>query len=386
MSGPTPDPAQLPHDPEAASRLHLARAVRRATWAIAWERSWPHLARLLTVAGLFLVASWAGLWLWLPVLGRAIGLGLFVMLTLAALAPLVKFRWPSRGEALSRLDHGSGIRHRPATALSDTLASTDPVTQALWQVQRQRTLAALASIRAGLPSPRLARHDPWALRALVALTLVATFIAAGEERRARIAAAFDWNGVLAPANIRVDAWVAPPLYTNKPPIILDRAEGRRAGRSRRGAGGARGLDPDRARQRRHARRRGHRPDHRGRAHRPAPNGTSERHFAIAGDGTAHVRAPSGLPTWSFAASADRPPSIALAKDPERLARGSLQLSYKLEDDYGVTEAHARFSARATEGGKGADKGKAPRRGRCSSRRNSRWCCRMPAPATVSARP
>ena len=220
MSGPTPDPAQLPQDPEAASRLHLARAVRRASWAIVWERSWPHLARLLTVAGLFLVASWAGLWLWLPVLGRAIGLALFVMLTLAALAPLLKFRWPNRGEALSRLDHGSGIRHRPATALSDTLASTDPVTQALWDVQRQRTLAALASIRAGLPSPRLARHDPWALRALVALTLVATFIAAGEERRARIAAAFDWNGVLAPANVRVDAWVAPPLYTNKPPIIL----------------------------------------------------------------------------------------------------------------------------------------------------------------------
>ena len=133
---------------------------------------------------------------------------------------MIKFRWPSRGEALSRLDHGSGIRHRPATALSDTLASTDPVAQALWQVQRQRTLAALASIRAGLPSPRLARHDPWALRALVALTLVATFVAAGEERRARIAAAFDWNGVLAPANVRVDAWIAPPLYTNKPPIIL----------------------------------------------------------------------------------------------------------------------------------------------------------------------
>ena len=79
MSGPTPDPAQLPHDPEAASRLHLARAVQRASWAIAWERSWPHLARLLTVAGLFLVVSWAGLWLTLPVLGRAIGLGLFVI-------------------------------------------------------------------------------------------------------------------------------------------------------------------------------------------------------------------------------------------------------------------------------------------------------------------
>jgi hypothetical protein len=36
----------------------------------------------------------------------------------------------------------------------------------------------------------------------------------------RIAAAFDWQGVVLPANFRVDAWVTPPAYTGKPPIIL----------------------------------------------------------------------------------------------------------------------------------------------------------------------
>ena len=222
---------------------------------------------------------------------------------------------------------------------------------------------AQASIRAGLPQPRLARHDPWALRALVALTLVATFIAAGEERRARIAAAFDWNGVLAPANVRVDAWVTPPLYTNKPPIILTAQEGRRAGRSPaaalavpagstlivRASGGT--LDVAVTGQITEA------------APTAAPpNGTSERHFAIAGDGTAHVRvALAGCRAGASPPPADRPPSIALAKDPERLARGSLQLSYKLEDDYGVTEAHARFSARPSAGAKGAENGKAAAR-------------------------
>src|SRR4030095_6808724 len=50
---------------------------------------------------------------------------------------------------------------------------------------------------------------------------------------------------------------------------------------------------------------------------------------------------------------DRPPIIALAKDPERQPRGSLQMSYKIEDDYGVTEARAQFVARAAEGEKGA---------------------------------
>ena len=42
-----------------ATRLTQAR--QRAKYAIAWERAWPHLARLLTVIGLFLVLSWAGL-------------------------------------------------------------------------------------------------------------------------------------------------------------------------------------------------------------------------------------------------------------------------------------------------------------------------------------
>jgi uncharacterized protein (TIGR02302 family) len=85
----------------------------------------------------------------------------------------------------------------------------------------------------------------------------------------------------------------------------------------------------------------------------APKGTNEKHFAITGDGTAHVRAPSGQPQWQFTATPDRPPTIALAKDPERQARGALQMSYKLEDDYGVTQADAHFTVRPGEAPGGA---------------------------------
>src|SRR6516162_581541 len=205
------------------ARLKLTQALQRAKYAIAWERAWPHLARLLTVIGLFLAVSWAGLWLSLPALARAIGLVLFLLLALGAALPLVWFRWPSREQGLSRLDHGSGIAHRPATTLTDTLSNQDPVSLALWQAQRERTLASLKRIRAGLPSPRLRLYDPWALRGLVAVMLVAAFFAAGDERMMRLSAAFDWNGVLAPSNIRVDAWVNPPVYTAKPPIILSAA-------------------------------------------------------------------------------------------------------------------------------------------------------------------
>jgi uncharacterized protein (TIGR02302 family) len=345
LNGAKPDPSEPVRDADAIARLKLTQALQRAKYAIAWERVWPHLARVLTVAGLFMVLSWAGLWLALPFLARAIGLGVFALLTLGALLPLTRFRWPTREDALGRLDRGTGIRHRPATALTDTLATQDPVAQALWREQRERTLASIKRIRAGLPSPRLAIHDPWALRALVVVMLMASYVAAGDERAMRVASAFDWNGVLAPANIRVDAWVTPPVYTGKPPIILSSANKESAApdagplavpagstvivRSSGGtldvvAGG--GVSETSAAEQ-------------------APKGTNERHFTVKSDGTVHVRAPSGQPQWKFAATPDRAPTITLAKDPERQARGSLQMSYKLEDDYGVTEARAQFAAR-----------------------------------------
>ncbi|KJC56472.1 chemotaxis protein [Bradyrhizobium sp. LTSPM299] len=352
MSGANLDPSENPSrgvtDSDAIARLKLTQALQRAKLSIAWERAWPHLARFLTVAGLFLVASWAGLWQVLPFVVRLAGTALFALAALAALSPLFRFRWPTREEGLSRLDRGAGIRHRPATTLSDTLTTQDPFARALWQAQRERTLASIKRIRAGLPQPKLSIHDPWALRALVIVMLVATYVAAGDERGLRIASAFDWNGIMAPANIRVDAWVTPPNYTGKPPIILSNANKDATAadngplavpasstllvRSSGGTidvvvgGSVTEIAPS----------------------EEAPKGTNERHFKIAGDGTAHVRAPAGQPLWKFTASPDRPPTIALAKDPERQARGAMQLSYKLEDDYGVTEARAQVALRPGE--------------------------------------
>ena len=48
------------------------------------------------------------------------------------------------------------------------------------------------------------------------MLVITTFFAAGNERLKRITAAFDWHGVIVPANFRIDAWVNPPPYTGKP--------------------------------------------------------------------------------------------------------------------------------------------------------------------------
>jgi uncharacterized protein (TIGR02302 family) len=350
----TPDPLSAQ---ERASADALTRALRRARWTIFWERLWPALASIATVMGLFLAVSWLGLWLWLPPTGRAIGLGMFFLLTAAAFAPLLALRVPSRAEALRRLDRNSGLPHRPATAMADEIAAPthDSYSVALWRAHIERVLRASKTLKAGTPMPRLALRDPLAMRALVTVLVVATFFAAGGERMKRIAAAFDWQGVMLPANFRVDAWVSPPPYTGRPPLILP---GLRPGEPVQTAAPllvpagstlvirATGIHLDVTAS--------------GGLAEPSSGGQSdnakaseERRFVINEAGSATVRgAAAGDVTWQFSAIPDKPPTISLAKEPEGQARGALQLSYKLEDDYGVIGAQAMFKLLNNEGTNG----------------------------------
>jgi len=336
----------------AAGAAILAAVVQRARRVLFWERLWPPLAALATVFGLFLAASWLGLWLALPPLGRAFGLLIFLLLLLAAAWPLARVRYPGTAEALRRIDRESGVPHRLATAISDDIATRadDPLSMALWRAHVARALAAARLLRPGRPAPGLAARDPAALRALVLLLVCVTFVAAGSDRYRRIALAFDWHGAVLPANFRLDAWVSPPPYTGKPPIILPGIHPGEVAQAAalpasggpvevpagsvlviRGSGDVRfdvavkgGITetkPENA---------------------PQGGGADERRYTISDAGSATVRGAGGDLVWSFTAVPDKAPTIELTKDPEPQARGSLLLTYEIEDDYGVVDAQAKF--------------------------------------------
>jgi len=333
----------------------LARALRRAWWSILWERLWPALASLAVAVGIFLAVSWAGLWLWLAPLGRAVGLFVLVVLLAVAAVPLLRFRLPSTFDGLRRLDRGSGLKHRPATALADELAAgeQDQVSTALWRAHVEQALRAANSLKAGTPRPRLPLFDPIAVRALVVLLVCATFFAASGERVKRITAAFDWAGVVQAKNFRVDAWVTPPAYTARPPVILP---GIRAGEPHQAAliqtvpagsvlviraSGASRLQVLTSGGLAEASREG--------APTP-PAGTDEHRYVITDRGTATLKGVlDDDVTFTFAAIPDRLPTIALTKEPEPQARGSLLLAYKVEDDYGVIAAQANFALKQKPG-------------------------------------
>jgi uncharacterized protein (TIGR02302 family) len=345
-----------PRDREASTRLHLERALKRARGSLLWERLWPALATLATALGLFLALSWAGLWTVLPPVGRAVGLVFFLLLTAVAAIPLFRVRLPRHAEALRRLDRVSGEKHRPATAVTDEIAanSHDPVSQALWQAHVERALMSARKLRAGWPSPRLSLRDPIALRALTLILVATTFIAAGGERWKRVAAAFDWHGVVAPANFRVDAWVNPPAYTGRPPVMLtgqQPADGSAAMASAPVSVPAGSQLIVRATGNVHLEvtRKGGLDEVADTDKTALPAGTEEHRLVIKSDGTASVHGVLGSEqAWTFKVIPDRAPTIALTRDPERQARGALKLDYKVDDDYGVVEGKAIFALKDTD--------------------------------------
>ncbi|MBI4274438.1 MAG: TIGR02302 family protein [Rhizobiales bacterium] len=332
----------------------LERALHRARWSILWERLWPPVLALATLAGLFLGLSWLGLWLLLPAAGRIAGLLLFAAAAGAAAFPLIFVRFPTHHDALRRLDRGSGLAHRPATAIVDKIAAgpNDPMSVALWRTHVNRVIALARHLKSGWPAPRVDLRDPYALRALVLVLAVATFFYAGGDRGRRIATAFDWSGVVPTLNYRVDAWVTPPAYTARPPLILPGLRPGEAARAQpvaavpvgsvlviRGTG-TRDLD---------VAVKGGLREEKNEGLTKVPSGTHERRYVIDDRGEAALRGYGGEGiAWSFTAIPDRAPKIELAKDPEPQGRGALQFVYTVEDDYGVVEAQAIFTLRKND--------------------------------------
>ncbi len=352
---------EYPISTRSAAKERLDRLVSRAGLAIGWERVWPSFVITLTIAGFFLAVSFLGLWLELPRWGRIAGVIAFGIAIAVSLARLAALRVPARAERLGRLDRDSGLAHRPATSLDDSLANgdNDPATAALWDLHRKRAEIAAAKLSVASPSPRMVDRDRYAIRAGAIVALVATGFIAGPEKYARVLAAFDWRtpGALS-QGYRLDAWIDPPAYTGRPPIVLNlrdetgalsksaaRAFSAPVGsniivRSSEGANvsaeGDGGLQPVKTDE---AAGDGARPA------RPVAGKSTEQEVRLVLRADGHLiikRFGSTIANFALTSIPDRPPVITLKGDPKPNTRGSLTLGYKIEDDYGVIGAEALF--------------------------------------------
>ncbi|MGE0630230.1 MAG: TIGR02302 family protein [Hyphomicrobiaceae bacterium] len=337
------------------------RKTRLSRAALFFERLWPRLWLVLAIVGLFLAVSLAGLWGSLGATAHQIVLAGFGLTLLAAIVFASRVKVPTREEAIRRLETRSGIPHRPATSYEDTLTLNqgDPTTNSIWQAHRQRLADLIRRLRVGPPAPRTDRHDPFAMRALLMLGVMLLFAFAGDRTRDRLSAAFHFGPPITAAEARLDAWVTPPPYTSKAPLLL--ADGARGGLMLAGADGQvleipensnliarssganavkltleitpeggekvieKAKDPD---------------PKEGKADGPP---VSEVRYTLKRSGKVRVTAGgSTLASWNFVVVPDQPPHITMTRTPQISPRGSMKLFYKMGDDYGIDTAEVVF--------------------------------------------
>ncbi len=355
----------------AGGRLGALSALAQRVLMV--ERAWPPLVFALAVAILFLAASWAGAWQFAPRSVRIAGVILFALGAGAALSPLLRLRRPAARDTLARLDRNSTASHRPASSLADTLANDhgDPGTEALWSAHRARLERAVDAIRVAPPSPGMAERDPYALRFAAAMLAFATAVAAGPEMYGRLASAFDWRGeaAQAAAAARIDAWIDPPPYAGRPPVVIGlktadpqtltvpedsvlvvrgdpgvvatRIEGAIAPSEQNP--GASGEAPAKAPAPNAQVPNAQAPN------AQAPTAPAEKRWTIHGAGKATILR-GGTPAASvvIAVIPAGKPTIALTEDPRANLSGTLTLAYRTADRFGLASARATF-ARAHQG-------------------------------------
>jgi uncharacterized protein (TIGR02302 family) len=349
-----------PKNPESDPALSrsFARKVRLSSLALVFERLWPRLWLLIGLALAFTALSFVGVWPYLdPTVHKAL-LGLFALATVAAVIYAARIPWPTRDDAIRRIERRSGVPHRPATSYEDTLSSggTSAATSALWQAHRERLSRAIARLRVGPPSPRTDRFDPLALRGLAVLLLIPAALLVTGSLGDRLAAAFRFGATGPGIATRVDAWVTPPPYTALPPVLL--SDGAQTAPTTENRDQPRFFEiPDRSL----LTLRGVGFGSSGVALEVLSEGAAEpvtvaAEKTKAGDTSnvsevrfdirksSRIRALSGtreLGSWTFDVTPDALPKIALTKDISGTPRGSMRVAYKAEDDYGIASAEVK---------------------------------------------
>ncbi|MGV1013860.1 MAG: TIGR02302 family protein [Methyloceanibacter sp.] len=350
-------PAQAAADGALAKRFE--RKVRLSWLALFAERVWEALLWPFIVVSTFLLVSLLDLWSFVPPLLHRLLLIAFGVALIASFVPLFRIVWPTRTEALRRLERHAEIKHRPATSYEDRLGAAPPKeTRALWAAHRERLARLIDRLKPTWPAPRTDRNDPYALRAALMLGLVAAIFAAGGDGWNRMRAAFSPEASGAPSLIRLDAWVTPPVYTGIAPIVL--ADG-----SETVGAGAESFRALSVPERSSLIVRTHAPQGEAvslttskddgsetKAIEPkagSSEGLVEFNVALTSPLSADVKIGGRtVSKWRFDLIEDEVPTIALLEAPSTMPRGALRLTYRADDDHGVASADASFTLAETE--------------------------------------
>jgi uncharacterized protein (TIGR02302 family) len=293
---------------------------------------WP----LMTVVLLALAAAMMGLHEILPVEGTWALVGLMAGAALWALVYAVRWwSWPTRGDAMARLD--SSLPGRPLTALLDdqAIGGADDASAAVWRAHKRRMAQRAAAAQPVRGDLRVSSRDPYALR-FVAVLAFGMALLFGSVWRLGTVAEMAGVGTATLASGPVwEGWAEPPRYTGRPTFYLnDQSEGALElpvgtliTMRLYGEPGALGVSESVS----------------GVESQDMPDAPPRMafDFKVNRSGKIAIEGP-GARMWDVTVRADEAPEIVILGAPEVAAMGEMRLPFEAKDDYGVEAGEARI--------------------------------------------
>jgi len=206
---------KTPKLPKSAARAAFWTRVGMVSEQIT-RSFWPFWSiLLLALAGLMFGAqdamSLEAIWAALVIFSIAGGF--------AAWWGIRRFVWPSKQDALERLDES--LPGRPITALADTQAigAGDGASEIVWETHVARMAAKVADAKPVAGDLRVSAADPYGTRFIAALAFAAAVLFGSISQVSSVGAAIQQGDTLA-AGPTWEGWAEPPAYTGIPSIYL----------------------------------------------------------------------------------------------------------------------------------------------------------------------
>ena len=204
---------------------HLDLKITLQRVGLLWESIWNAVQLPLIVIGVAVFVLASGALDWFPKWAQLIVLAILGLAFLYSLKNLLPIKAAGRLAAMRRMEQHSDIQHRGLSGRSDDLVaeSHDYETSLLWEEHKQRQLAALESVKLSPPKSAWRLFDPIALRVPVALAAFASLLLGSGDLISNTQNAFNFLPTAATQILSIDAWLKPPSYTGKQPVLLTSA-------------------------------------------------------------------------------------------------------------------------------------------------------------------